>query len=77
VSDEPAADGFDELVEMAGVDVRTVTIIWTSDDDVPEIEWSGCSSYEAEGLCQAAGRWFARVNYIPDDDDDDDDDDED
>lgn len=67
-------DSPDDLADLTGLDIRSVTILWVEDQDGPTVEWSGCSSFEAEGMIAAAGRFLARLNYLPllDDDDDDD-----
>ena len=55
-------------------DVRSVTVTWVGDDEFPEVEFEGCSQYEAWGMCAAAVRKLERVCDLPDDEEDEDDD---
>ncbi len=52
------------------VDVRVVSIIWADDAD-PEIEFNGCSIFEAIGLTRCALRQL-EGDAIPLDEEDDD-----
>jgi hypothetical protein len=39
--------------DLPEIDVRTVAVVW-ADDGEPQVDWSGCSIYEAIGLLRVA-----------------------
>jgi hypothetical protein len=61
-----------ELLEE--VDLRTVSIIWNDTDDRPDISFSGCSIYEAIGLCVTGMFRLMGAEQWPADEDEEEDD---
>jgi hypothetical protein len=74
VSDEPSDDDDQAADLLDDIDIRSVSIIWTENDDRPEVAWSGCSVYEAIGLTVVGMfRMLGAEAFHPSDDDDEED----
>jgi hypothetical protein len=54
------------------IDVRSVAVIWTEDDDTPNVSYSGCSTYEALGLLVCGAVRLALEGSLLDDPEDED-----